>query len=202
MLVVLVQMACVIVVAAQIVTSSRILRDPLILKGTWKSVLLIAVLFGLLSIFGTYSGFEVLGAKVNVRDLGPMIAGLIAGPWAGLGAGLIGGLHRLSLGSITAVPCSVATILAGLFGGVIYLRYNRHFAGVKVAVAFAVLMECFHMLLMLIFVQPFSVAVEIVSATAIPMIFANAIGVAGFSIIVSDFLNRQRTEPEPEKEIL
>lgn len=196
MFVVLIQMVCVIIVIAQVVTCSKILRDPLILKGTWKNALIIAVLFGLLSIYGTYSGFEVLGAKVNVRDLAPMIAGLIGGPIAGTGAGLIGGLHRLSLGGITAVPCSIATILAGLFGGIIYLKYNRHFCSVKVAVTFAVLMECLHMLFILIFVQPFSVALEIVSSLALPMILANAIGMAAFSIIISDFLSRHKKECE------
>jgi sigma-B regulation protein RsbU (phosphoserine phosphatase) len=191
MVVVLVQMACVIVVAAQVLTSSRLLRAPLILKGTWRSALVIALFFGLLSIYGTFSGFEILGAKVNVRDLGPMIAGLVAGPIGGIGAGLIGGVHRYTMGGVSAVPCAIATILAGAIGGAIYLRYNRHFCGVTVAVAFAVLMECLHMLLMLVFVRPFETAVEIVAASAPPMILGNAIGMAAFSIIVADFLRRQ-----------
>ncbi len=192
MIVVLFQMVCVIIVVAQVVTSSRILREPLILKSTWRNALIIGVIFGLLSIYGTYTGFEFLGAKINVRDLAPMIAGLIAGPFGGIIAGLIGSLQRYSLGGITAVPCSIATILAGLIGGLIYLRFKRHFCGVKVAVVFAVLMECLHMLLILLLVQPFSVAWEIVSVLIVPMVLANAIGMAAFSIIVSDFLLRQK----------
>lgn len=198
--VVLIQMVCVIIVVAQVVTCLKILRDPLILKGTWKNALIIALLFGLLSIYGTYSGFEVLGAKVNVRDLAPMIAGLIAGPFAGTVAGLIGGLQRLSLGGITAVPCSIATILAGLFGGVIYIRYNRRFCNVAVAVTFAVLMECLHMLLILILVQPFSVALEIARSLGVPMLLANAIGMAAFSVIISDFLSKHKNECEKKDE--
>jgi|GEM_PF-6290240 len=91
MFVILIQMACVIVVVAQVVTASPYPIGTLVQKGTWKQVLIIAILFGLLSIYGTYSGLEILGAKINIRDLGPMIAGLIAGPYAGIGAGLIGG---------------------------------------------------------------------------------------------------------------
>lgn len=199
MLVVLLLIACVIVACALIVTSSRLLRDSLFGRGTWKTALVIAVLFGLLSVFGTYSGVDVLGAKINVRDLGPMIAGLIAGPFAGVGAGLIGGLHRLTLGGASAVPCSIATVLAGLFGGAIYLRHHRRFASVPVAVALAVLMECLHMLLVLLLVRPFSVAVEIVAASAVPMIAANALGMAGFALVISAFLRRQEAGRGPEE---
>lgn len=198
MLVVLIQMTCVIVVAAQVVTASSFLRQSLFRKGTWKQILIIALIFGFLSIYGTYSGLEVLGAKINVRDLGPMVAGLIAGPYAGIGAGLIGGIHRYSLGGITAVPCSVATILAGTIGGLIYLKFNRRFCGVKVAVAFAILMECLHMLLQLTLVQPFPVALEIVTTSAIPMVGANAIGIAAYSIIITDYLRRNSPEETVE----
>lgn len=191
-LVVLIQMACVIVVAAQVVVLSEYLRAPLLQRATIQHLIIIALLFGLLSIYGTYSGIEILGAKFNVRDLGPMIAGLIAGPFAGVGAGLIGGVHRFMMGGITAVPCSIATVLAGFIGGAIYWRYKQHFCGVKVAVIFAALMECLHMILILVLVQPFTVAIEIVQAIALPMIIANMLGMAAFSLIITDFLNREK----------
>ncbi|MBN1167778.1 MAG: hypothetical protein JXA44_11705 [Methanospirillaceae archaeon] len=194
MLVNLIQMICVIIVVSQIVTRSKILVNPDIVKGKWISIFIVAVLFGLFAIFLTCSGFEVLGAIVNVRDMGPMIAGLIAGPFAGVGAGLIGGLHRLSMGGVTAVPCSIATILAGLFAGIIYLWYKRRFCGIKTAIIFAILMECLHMALILLITRPFSAAVEIVSSIALPMILGNAIGMAIFSYISMDFLKKQENE--------
>jgi len=64
------------------------------------------IIFGAISIFGTFSGIEVFGSMANVRDLGPMVAGLIGGSVMGLGAGIVGGLYRLSLGGFTAVPCA------------------------------------------------------------------------------------------------
>ncbi|WP_319579688.1 LytS/YhcK type 5TM receptor domain-containing protein [uncultured Methanospirillum sp.] len=199
MVVILIQMACVIVVVAQVVTASPFLRLTLLQKGTWRQILVIAILFGLLSIYGTYSGLEILGAKINIRDLGPMIAGLIAGPYAGIGAGLIGGIQRYSIGGITAIPCSLATILAGLIGGLIYLRSGKRFCGVRTAVCFAILMEGLHMLMQLSMVQPFSVAYEIVATSAIPMIVANALGMAAFSIIVTDYLARMKEKGASEK---
>ncbi len=194
MLVDLIQMTCVIIVVSMIVIRSNILINPRILKEKWYNTLIIAVIFGIIAIFLTYSGFEVFGAIVNVRDMGPMIAGLIAGPFAGVGAGLIGGLHRLSMGGVTAVPCSIATILAGLFAGIIYLRYKRQFCGIQTAVIFALLMECMHMGLILLLVSPFSAAVEIVSSIAIPMILGNTIGMAIFSYICMDFLKKQENK--------
>ncbi len=190
-LVTLIQMVCVIVVAAQVVTAIPVFRQALTMQPTGKQILAFAIFFGLLAVFGSYSGFEVLGAKINIRDLGPMIAGLIAGPYAGLGAGLIGGLHRYSLGSITAIPCTAATILAGLLGGIVNLKYHRRFCGVQTAVLLAVGVECLHMLLILAFVRPVSVGLEIVSSLAVPMITANAVGMAAFSVIIADYIKRQ-----------
>jgi len=199
MLVVLIEMICVVVVAAYVVTRTDHFRDALKGSVSWRAGLLMVLLFGLLSIFGTYSGIEILGAKVNVRDLGPMIAGLIGGPFVGLGAGLIGGVQRFTMGGITAVPCSLATILAGLFGGMIYLSAHRRFVGIKGAVLFAVLMEGFHMLLNLIIVQPFDTAWEIVSTVAIPIILANALGMWAFSYIVMNHLREQETKDERDR---
>jgi sigma-B regulation protein RsbU (phosphoserine phosphatase) len=183
MLAVLMVAIAVLAAVAFLLTRLKFFREVLAGKVTWKSGLLLIAIFGILSIFGTYASLEIMGAKANVRDLGPMIAGLIGGPLVGVGAGLVGSLQRLTLGGITAVPCAVATTLAGLLGGMIYLTNRKRFVGVLGAVLFAVLMECLHMLLILILVQPASSAWEIVRAISVPMIIANAIGMAAFSFI-------------------
>ncbi|MEI6795232.1 MAG: LytS/YhcK type 5TM receptor domain-containing protein [Methanomassiliicoccales archaeon] len=183
MLAVLIVAIAILAAVAYLLTRLKFFREVLAGKVTWKSGFLLIIIFGLLSIFGTYASLEIMGAKANVRDLGPMIAGLVAGPFVGMGAGLIGSLQRLTLGGITAVPCAVATTLAGLIGGLIYLANRKRFVGVIGAVVFAILMECLHMLLIVLLVQPTSSAWEIVSTISIPMIVANAIGMAAFSLI-------------------
>jgi phosphoserine phosphatase RsbU/P len=65
-------------------------------------------------------GVEFMGAIINVRDLGPMVGGLVGGPVVGVGAGLIGALYRASLGGFSVVPCVLATVLAGLLGGLVW----------------------------------------------------------------------------------
>lgn len=83
----------------------------------------------------------------KVKDLGPMIAGLVGSPVAGIGAGLIGGLYRyFFIGGITTFPCFLATILAGLFAGIIYILNKLKFTGIIGAVLFAVFMESLHII--------------------------------------------------------
>lgn len=193
---VLIQMMCVIVVVAYLLTRSRFFSDVLDGHATLKIQLVLIVIFGALSVYGTVSGVDVMGAIINVRDLGPMVGGLIGGPVVGLGAGLIGAAYRSTLGGVSVVPCTIATILAGLFGGLIWLANNRRFPGIKVAVLFAVLMESLHMGLTLLLVQPFSVALGIVTNVALPMVLANAIGVYIFAFIITNLQKERQMQDE------
>ncbi|NAS88871.1 stage II sporulation protein E [ANME-1 cluster archaeon AG-394-G21] len=199
LLVVLVEKICVIVVIAYLITRTKYFREILDKKFTLKNCVIFILIFGAVSIFGTYSGIKIPGAIANVRDLGPMIAGLIGGPVIGLGAGLIGGIHRYFLGGFTCVPCSLATVLAGLFGGIIYILRRGKFIGVPGAVLFAALMESFHMILALILVRPYSEAVKIVVEVSIPMIFANSLGMFFFAYIISNRIRELETAEERDK---
>ena len=57
---------------------------------------------------------------LNVRDLGPLIAGLYFDPLSGIIAGFVGGIERyiagtyFNVGSYTRIACSVSTCLAGI----------------------------------------------------------------------------------------
>lgn len=197
MLLVLVQMSCVIIVFAYLVTRTKMFREVMEDHLTWKNQLFLIAVFGLISVYGTYSGMDFMGAKVNVRDLGPMIAGLVGGPIAGVGAGLIGGLHRFFfMDGPTTLSCSLATVFAGLLGGLIYVLSKRRFPGVLVAVAFAVFQESFHMGLALLLVEPYPLAEEIVAEVGPPMILVNSIGVLIFSYIIVNLYRERRTEKE------
>jgi sigma-B regulation protein RsbU (phosphoserine phosphatase) len=161
-----------------------------------KTQLILIAVFGALSVYGTISGIEIMGAIFNVRDLGPMVGGMVGGPVVGVGAGLIGAIYRSSLGGFTVVPCAISTVLAGLFGGLIWLAYGRRFPPTVVAVTFAVLMEGLHMLLTLALVRPFEQALEVVSSVALPMILANAAGVFVFAFIIRNLENERKVQAE------
>jgi sigma-B regulation protein RsbU (phosphoserine phosphatase) len=128
-----------------------------------------------------------------------MIAGLLGGPIVGLGAGLIGGIHRYFLGGFTCIPCALATVIAGLAGGIIYKWRKGEFVGIPGAVLFALLMESFHMGLVLLIARPFSQALEVVRLVSLPMILANTIGMAIFALILSNLIKERKTASERDR---
>ena len=81
----------------------------------WRLQLMLAALFGLLATLSTYCGFNAYGANINTRVISATAAGLLV---AGIGAGLIGGIHRYfyAPGSFTALACSVGTVTFGVIG--------------------------------------------------------------------------------------
>ncbi len=199
LLVDLIKTACVVVAFAYVVTRAGFFNQILDKKFTVVNQVIMIVLFGALSIFGTYGGLSLpSGAIANIRDLGPMVAGLVAGPVVGLGAGLIGGVQRYYMGGFVCVPCSLSTVLAGLFGGLIYLINKREFVLVWQAALFAIFMELLHMGLTLLIAKPYEEAMGVVQQVILPMTTANAIGVAIFAFIIRNLITEKRTAAERE----
>jgi sigma-B regulation protein RsbU (phosphoserine phosphatase) len=195
----LVEKVCVIVVIAYLLTRLKYFTEVLDGKLTIRNQIILILIFGGISIYGSYSGVNIFGAIANVRDLGPMVAGLVGGPIVGLGAGLIGGLHRLTMGGFTCIPCSLSTILAGIFAGIIYLANKKRFIGIWGAVLFAVLMESFHMVLALLLASPFAQAMEVVEDLYIPMILANAVGMFIFALMITNLIKERTTKRERDR---
>lgn len=134
------------------------------------------VLFGLLAIYGTLMGTPLEdGTIINVRELAAMAAGFAGGPLAGLIAGLMGGIHRYTVGGATALPCAISTILIGVLAGFVSAKLSGRLYLVK-ALTLGFVLESAAMGLILALVQPFSVAVSILSQIAVPMIAANTVG--------------------------
>jgi sigma-B regulation protein RsbU (phosphoserine phosphatase) len=173
-----------IFVFMEIVTKIETVQRVIFQKAQMRDSIAFVLIFGLFSIFGTYIGIPTgYGAISNIRDLAPMVAGLVGGPHLGLAVGLIGGIHRLALGGDSAVACALATILAGFLAGMVYRYKNGALIGIIPAMLFAVAIELLHAGLALALIHPLPEAVEIVT-TAIPgMIVANSLGL-GISVIV------------------
>lgn len=186
-------------VLAYVLTRTRAYTDIMARKEiTPNQQIGMALIFGVFSIYGTLSGIDVMGAIANIRDLGPAIAGLVGGPWVGIGAGLIGGLHRYTLGGVTYIPCSVSTVLAGLAGGLIYHWRKGEFVGITGAVVFMALMEAFHMGLNLVIVKPFSVILPIIKEIYLPMILTNTAGMGIFAFIIHNLIRERETQRTKE----
>ena len=127
-------------------------------ENTVKYTIFAIVIGGVFGIYGNISGFTVNGAIVSVRDIGPMLAGYIGGPIAGFFAGLIAGLQRLSMGGVTAEPCVVATCCIGTICGILSRKWHDIISKPYVAFILAVIMEVFHLSLVLLMVKPFELA--------------------------------------------
>jgi sigma-B regulation protein RsbU (phosphoserine phosphatase) len=168
----------------QIITKLATIQRVIIQKANLVDYIFFTLIFGGFSIFGTLVGIPSnYGAICNVRDLSPMIAGLVAGPIVGLAVGLIGGMHRMSIGGLTCLPCSLATVLAGLLAGLVFLINRKKLIDIIPAILFAIGIELLHGGLVLAIVRPFSAALEVTITVIPPMIIANALGLA-VSILV------------------
>ncbi|PIC56846.1 sensor histidine kinase [Sporosarcina sp. P12(2017)] len=161
--------------------------------------------FGLFGIFGTYFGvaldmqtfhFENMSwqletdeAIANSRVIGVVVAGLLGGYRLGIGAGLIAGIHRMSLGGFTAISCGISTIISGILAGYFYKK-GKHISPL-LAFAIGAAAEALQMLLILVIADPFEKAFALVQAIGLPMILANGMGTALFMLIAYNVISDQ-----------
>ncbi len=84
-----------------------------------KELLAVTAIFSLFALFSTWSGVPVEGSLVNVRIIAVMSGGILFGPWVGIITGVIAGAHRylIDIGGVTAVPCFITSIIAGIVFG-------------------------------------------------------------------------------------
>ena len=190
------EILCVIIVFASIFMRSRFFNEIYEDHPKWTTRILLMAFFGILSIFGTISGLSVFGAVVNIRDLGPMAAGLVCGPYVGIGAGIIGGVFRFYQGGPYMWTGLSAPILSGILGGIMYLANKRQFVPTWVAVVLIGLSETLISCYTLILVTKPSEFFTVVTTVAIPMIVFNVIGMFIFATIVHSILQEQTARKE------
>ncbi|WP_318616076.1 sensor histidine kinase [Sporosarcina sp. YIM B06819] len=161
--------------------------------------------FGFFGIVGTYFGVAlnmntlhftsvatVLTSEeaiANSRVIGVVVAGLLGGYRVGIGAGLIAGIHRMTLGGFTAISCGLSTIIAGVVAGAFY----RKGKALKPLTVFGIgaLAEAMQMSMILLISRPFEQAVSLVEVIGLPMILANGVGTALFLLIVHNVISEQ-----------
>lgn len=167
----------------------RALKDR---KMTASLRILVGVAFGVCSVFSTHYGVDYGAMMLNVRDLGPLTAGLFFDPVSGILAGLIGGIERYiagtfwGIGSYTRVACAISTCLAGFLAALL----KRFFVEKKTTNplnAFFVgsVMEVFHMYSVFFTHRDnMEMAFFVVSECAVPMILFSGIGLAVISMVI------------------
>ena len=181
----------VILVVAAFIGGSDLISKVVKTEKKWIYSLIMGLLGGIFGIYGNISGFDLNGAVISVRDIGPMLAGFTGGPIGGLLAGLIAGIHRLTMGGLTAQACVVATCCIGLMCGLISLKWNKHIAKPYFALLLSAAMEAFHLCVVLVMVKPFETALDIVRQIAIPFVAVNALGFM-MMIAIMTYTEKQR----------
>lgn len=170
-----------------------------------KQELTAILFFGFFGIIGTYFGvalntntlhFNSVAATLttdeaiaNSRVIGVVVAGLLGGYRLGIGAGLIAGIHRMTLGGFTAISCGVSTIIAGVVAGAFYRKGKT--LNPFVVFGIGALAEAIQMSMILLISKPFEKAWTLVEVIGMPMILANGVGTALFLLIVHNVMNEQ-----------
>ncbi len=152
----------------------------------------LGIIYGIMAVLSTHFGVNYGNMMLNVRDLGPMLAGLFFDPLSGIIAGLIGGIERYIAGTyfgiapFTRIACSISTCLAGFLAAFLNIYIFR---GKKPSTAYAFFMgaaiEVFHMYVVFITHRnDMSMAFLVVKTCAFPMIIFSGLGLAITSTII------------------
>lgn len=132
---------------------------------------MISLLFILFAVFSTYTGVKVDGSLVNVRIIAVISGGIIFGPWIGIPAGIIAGIHRylIDIDGPTSVACLITSVIAGLLATWIHKKCApKHYA--KLGILAGMVCEALTMTLIVVLSNNDSQAYTIVSHISFPMI--------------------------------
>ena len=162
---------------------------------------LIGLIYGACSVLANHIGIDYGTLILNVRDIGPLAAGLFFSPLSGVIAGIIGGAERIlagevwNIGRFTELACGMSTFLAGLLAALLHKKvYKGKRPPVTQAFFLGAVMEVFHMYAVLFTNRhDMAMAYQVVQTAAIPMILFTAAGMALCSFAV---LKVSGEEPE------
>lgn len=187
----LLQQMCVFLVIAWLMSKTRLFIPLMQVTVRLPHKLLCYVTFSIFCIMGTYFGLHIEDSIANTRAIGAVMGGLLGGPVVGGLVGLTGGLHRYSMGGMTALSCMVSTIVEGLLGGLVHSVLVRRGRSDKVFNPFTAgtitcVAEIVQMLIILLIARPFNDALHLVQSIAAPMMVTNTVGAALFMRILLD----------------
>ena len=139
-----------------------------------KELLGVTAIFSMFALFSTWSGVPVEGSLVNVRIIAVMSGGILFGPWVGIITGVIAGVHRylIDIGGVTAIPCFITSIIAGVMSGMINRKVPKvqHW---RVGIIGGMICESLTMTLVVLWAPTTALGLDIVSKIGVPMILGS-----------------------------
>ncbi|EPD1137730.1 two-component regulatory system sensor histidine kinase BtsS [Escherichia coli] len=188
----LLQQMCVFLVIAWLMSKTPLFIPLMQVTVRLPHKFLCYIVFSIFCIMGTWFGLHIDDSIANTRAIGAVMGGLLGGPVVGGLVGLTGGLHRYSMGGMTALSCMISTIVEGLLGGLVHSilirrgRTDKVFNPITTAGAVTFVAEMVQMLIILAIARPYEDAVRLVSNIAAPMMVTNTVGAALFMRILLD----------------
>lgn len=173
-------------------------------------IIAVGVVFGLFSVASTHFGIDYGMMILNVRDLGPMAAGLFINPISGIIAGVIGGAERyiagsyFDIGSFSTVACSISTCLAGFLAAFLNIVvFQRKKPTVEYAFFMGAVIEVFHMYAIYLthHSDNLSQAFTVVRICSLPMIVFSGAGLGLIAIIIKLREGDNPFKPRPRDQI-
>ena len=162
-------------------------------KYELKDLLIIGTIFSSLAVLGTYNGIDVDGALANTRIIAVVSGGILFGPTVGIFSGTVAGIHRymIDIGGITAIPCFISTITAGVLAGILNKKVKENYKWFY-GIICGIISESITMLLIYLISSPKQLAVQIIEQIYIPMIIGQVS--VGFLVSIIQAIQREREE--------
>lgn len=164
-----------------------------------RNLIYCAIIFSILGILASISIF-IDKSQANVRTMTILIGSMLGGPIVGIPSAIVAALFRLSLGGVTAVPCSISTILCGFIGSAVYILNGRRFLNSTKSAILMFLMVGLEMLFILLYV-PSSMDVQLVNSIYPPMLFGSVVGIVLFKLVIKDNGEKSKNKKDIHEEV-
>ena len=211
----LIMLICISWTFLYIITKHRKIIDFMATHIHPKKVLIFMILIGgFADILASEFSFPLFGTSVNVRDCIVIFSGIVGGPVAGIGVGLIGGAYRITglwwsgfmgnMGYVTALGCGIATMGAGFVGAWLSKYKNVNVMGLNgKKVCFVILImaiwEVVHLMVINSLLMPFFSDFTFKGAflflgkeTLFPMMVGNCFGMLVFLLMAIDTVKNKK----------
>lgn len=161
------------------------LREILYGEHTKRNQAVCFIIFAILGIFASRFHIFIDGAPANVRCMVVMISGLLGGPFVGIPVGLISGAYRYALGGVTALPCSISTLMAGIIGSLVFVWNDRKYPRTFAVITLVFLFIGFEMLVVVVMTPP-NISFPFIASIYPVVLFASVVGSILFSMLIRE----------------
>lgn len=172
----------VMLILVLIATRTRFFKNIMHKEYTITDLFFTCIIFCVLGCIASVYTIPVDNSYANVRNLIILIAGLFGGPFVGIPAGIVSGGFRFLEGGVTALPCSLATVIAGFLGSLIYILNGKKFPKGKYTITLMFLYVGFEMLLIL-WLTPPNISIPYINDIYPLMLFGSVLGMILFIMI-------------------